>query len=134
MWGVGIGLVLGIIPMTTKYLGKLPLLPSGMSWGLVSAVLISPIVEEITFRGAILQTLMKEYSFGIVNILTALFFLGSHIPGWYFQHKLLTNLTNVTGGALSILFLGWVFGMVYYKSKSVSGGILTHVLNNFFNA
>ncbi|MBE3123029.1 MAG: CPBP family intramembrane metalloprotease [Thermoplasmata archaeon] len=44
------------------------------------------------------------------------------------------NLSTPLGGALSIFILGLIFGYVAHRSKSVSGSIITHILNNLFNA
>jgi membrane protease YdiL (CAAX protease family) len=70
----------------------------------------------------------------VANSLTALFFLGIHLPGWCFQGRLWDMLAHPIGGALSILGIGWALGLVAYKSKSVAGSTLAHVLNNLFNA
>jgi membrane protease YdiL (CAAX protease family) len=96
-------------------------------------VIVAPIVEEFTFRGAILQTLLSRYRFIVANTVTAVFFLGIHLPGWRFQGRLSDMLAQPIGGALSILFIGWILGLVAYKSKSVAVSTLTHVLNNLFS-
>lgn len=85
------------------------------------------------FRGAVLANLLQQYRFVVANTLTALLFLGLHLPGWRFQGRLLTNLTAPVGGALAIFSLGWVFGLVMYKGKSVLGSMLAHSLNNLFS-
>jgi membrane protease YdiL (CAAX protease family) len=77
-----------------------------VDWGFVDAVVVAPIVEELTFRGAVLGGLGPRYRFSIANSLTALLFLGSHFPGWYFQGRLMTELTTPVGGAVSILLIG----------------------------
>ena len=134
MWGGGIGLVLGGITILTRLFGHQPLFSIDLSWPFFSGVIVSPIVEEITFRGAVLGVLQKKFSFAVSNIFTALMFMGAHLPGWYFQGVLKANLLNPTGGALSVFLLGLVFGYVAHKSKSVAGSTVAHMLNNFFNA
>jgi ABC-type antimicrobial peptide transport system permease subunit len=69
-----------------------------------------------------------------LHTLTAVFFLGIHLPGWYFQGRLLDMAAQPVGGALSIFIIGWTLGLVAYKSKSVAGSTLTHILNNLFSA
>jgi hypothetical protein len=44
-------------------------------------------------------------------------FLGMHLPGWYFQDRLWQNLASPVGGALPILVLGLVFGLVGEKCR-----------------
>ena len=130
LWGGGVGLLLGGLTLITKVVGQQPLLSFELSWSFLGGVIIAPIVEEITFRGAILGGLTQRYTFMFANFVTALLFLGIHLPGWYFQGTLVTNVITPLGGALSIFILGFVFGYVVHKSQSVSAGILTHALNN----
>ena len=133
IWGGGIGLVLGVITLGSKVLGHQPLLSSSEALAVVSAVVVAPIIEEVAFRGAVLGALMPRYRFWTANLVTAVVFLGIHLPGWYFQGALIGDLRSPLGGALSIFILGLVFGYVAYRSKSVSGSIIAHALNNFFN-
>jgi len=102
-----------------------------LSWPLFGGVVVSPVVEEIAFRGVILPGLLQKLNFFRANTLTALMFLLVHLPGWFFQDRLLSMLENPVGGAFSIVLLGWLFGAVAYESKSVSAGILAHIINNF---
>jgi membrane protease YdiL (CAAX protease family) len=76
---------------------------------------------------------MLRTRFLAANTLSAIFFVGAHLPGWYFQGRLSTMLTHLVGGAASILVIGWVLGFVAYKSKSILGSTLTHLLNNLFS-
>lgn len=129
----GVGLLLGGITMMMKVLCHQPFFSFDSIWSFISGVIVAPIVEEITFRGAILGAFLQRYRFAIANILTALFFLGIHLPGWYFQGSIMMNLYSPFSGALSIFILGVVFGYVAHKSKAVSGSIIAHILNNLFN-
>ncbi|MCC6143093.1 MAG: CPBP family intramembrane metalloprotease [Candidatus Hydrogenedentes bacterium] len=133
LWGGGTGLLLGGIALITKNLSGQPLLSLELNLSLLSGALIAPLVEEYTFRGAVLGALQARLRFHTANLLTALFFVGAHFPGWYFQDRLLANLVNPVGGALSIFLLGLVFGYVVHRSKSVAAGALTHMLNNLFS-
>ncbi|HEX5440977.1 MAG TPA: CPBP family intramembrane glutamic endopeptidase, partial [Ktedonobacterales bacterium] len=83
LWGSGVGLVLGASAVLPALLLHQPLLRASGSWAFVNAVIVAPIVEELTFRGAVLGGLSKHYRFAVANTLTALFFLGAHLPGWY---------------------------------------------------
>jgi uncharacterized protein len=134
LWGGGTGLVLGMTALLTKSFGGQPLFSPSLDWPLFSGVIVAPIVEEITFRGAILGALNTRFRFWVANTITGAFFLGIHFPGWYFQGCLLANLKNPVGGALAIFLLGLLFGCVAQKSKSVVASTLCHTLNNLFNA
>lgn len=109
-----------------------PLFPPHSGLSFVGGVIVAPVVEEITFRGAVLPSLLR-YRFATANTTTALLFLGIHLPGWCFQGRLYAMLSQPVGGAVSILLIGWVLGLVAYKSKSVAASTLTHVLNNLFS-
>jgi len=78
--------------------------------------------------------LLRRYRFATANTLTAVFFLGIHLPGWYFQGRLRAMLAQPVGGALSIFLIGWVLGLVAHRSKSVAASTLAHILNNLFSA
>jgi membrane protease YdiL (CAAX protease family) len=134
LWGAGVGLLLGLTAWITKTTQGQPFLHLTLGWPLLGGIVLAPIIEEFTFRGAILGALEPKAGFHYANILTALFFAGIHFPGWYFQGRLLTNLVNPVGGAISIFLLGLLFGYVVHKSKSVAAGCVTHILNNLFSA
>jgi membrane protease YdiL (CAAX protease family) len=134
LWGGGVGLVFVASALITRAAGNKPLFSPQLTWAFAGGVIVAPIVEEITFRGAVLPGLLKRYRFLAANTFTAFFFLGIHLPGWYFQGRLPAMLAQPVGGALSIFIIGWVLGLVAYKSKSVAGSTLTHILNNLFSA
>lgn len=131
-WGIGAGLVLGVISLVAKVVMDRPLLSLTFSWPQFSGLAVAPVFEEFMFRGAVLGNLFKRYRFGVANTITAALFLGLHLPGWYFQENLWTNLTSPVG-ALVIFLLGWAFGFVAYRSRSVVASMLTHGLSNLFS-
>jgi membrane protease YdiL (CAAX protease family) len=130
VWGGGIGLVFAAIALITRVVNHQPLFSAHWGWPFLGGTIVAPIVEELTFRGGVLQTLLTRYRFTVANTLTAVFFVGAHLPGWYFQGRLFAMLIQPVGGALSILIIGWVLGWVAYRSKSVTASTLTHLLNN----
>lgn len=129
-WGIGIGLCLALITVAVKRVTHQQLLSTPLSWSLFTAVIVAPVTEEIAFRGAVLPALQRRLGFFSANLITALLFTAAHVPGWYFRHSLMSNLRSPVGGAVSVFLLGFVFGWVAHKSKSVSGGILTHLISN----
>lgn len=134
VWGGGVGLLFAAGALIANAVTHQPLFAPHLGWPFLGGVIVAPIVEEFTFRGAILRTLHTRYRFLVANTLTALLFVSIHLPGWYFQGRLSVMLARPVGGALSILFIGWVLGVVAYKSKSVAASTLTHLLNNLFSA
>jgi membrane protease YdiL (CAAX protease family) len=134
LWGGVAGLLIGGSAFLSRVVRGLPLISVDWNWSLLTAVLIGPVVEEITFRGTVLDALQTRMRFWLSNLITGVLFLLIHLPGWYFQGLLAQHLMLPMGGALSILLLGWIFGYVAHRSRSVSGSILTHMLNNLFAA
>ena len=49
-------------------------------------------------------------------------------PGWFFQGRLIEMLSAPIGGALSTFVLGWLFGWIAYKARSI--GAAMQALNN----
>lgn len=78
-------------------------------------VIAAPILEELIFRGIILDGLLTKYS-TVKSILLSSFLFGFvHLNPWQF----------VTGFILGI-FIGWV----YYRTKSLSFPIIIHATAN----
>ncbi|MCB9641497.1 MAG: CPBP family intramembrane metalloprotease [Myxococcales bacterium] len=129
-WGGGIGLLIASTALVPKWLSGKPLLPQHLSYALLNALLIAPLFEEFLCRGVLLEEMQQRYTFWIANILTAIFFLILHIPGWYFMGRLYKMFSIPLGGAFSIFLLGLCFGYATHRSRSLMGGILAHFLNN----
>ena len=54
IWGLGAGLILGSVALLSKRIGGQSVFTFTLGWPLFSGVIVAPIVEEFTFRGAIL--------------------------------------------------------------------------------
>lgn len=79
-------------------------------------VLIAPLLEELIFRGVILDGLLRRYS-PLKSILVSSVIFGlAHLNPWQF----------VTGFVLGC-FMGWV----YLRSGSLAGCVLIHMSANF---
>ena len=91
-------------------------------------VSISPIFEEILFRGFILNECWEIMSFWKANLLTSILFVLAHYPNWLwvngFQPWILFLSLSIF--ALS-LFLGWLVK----KTDSLYPSMIAHVINNF---
>ena len=81
----------------------------------LTVVVAAPILEEIFFRGVILEGLLKNYSPAKAIIWSAVIFGVAHMNMW-----------QTTGAILSGLLLGWV----YWKSNSIIPGMVIHFINN----
>ena len=81
----------------------------------LAMVIAAPILEELIFRGIILNGLLKNYS-PIKSILISSFLFGLvHLNPWQF----------LTGMIIGI-FSGWI----YYRTRSLSLSIIIHALAN----
>lgn len=78
-------------------------------------VIIAPILEELIFRGIILDGFLKIYSPKKSIIWSALLFAGIHLNPW-----------QAIGAFLIGLFMGWI----YYRTESIIPGIIIHFTNN----
>ncbi|MCD6109365.1 CPBP family intramembrane metalloprotease [bacterium] len=79
------------------------------------AIILAPFIEEIFFRGFVLNTLVKRISpiWGI--ILTALIFAAVHFE---FQ------------SIMPLIILAFVLNILYVRTQSIWPGILFHIINN----
>lgn len=78
-------------------------------------VIITPIIEEILYRGIILNLFLKKYSVIISLILSSLIFAFIHLKFIGFGYLFLDGL---------------LLGFAYYKTKSLFTSILLHFLTN----
>jgi len=80
-----------------------------------SAVLVAGLVEEMLFRGLLLQALEHRFS-GAVSVLIASFvFALFHLNPWW---------------TLQIILLGFLLGVMAWKSDSIVPGAILHGMNN----
>lgn len=88
---------------------------AGILFAFSITVIIAPLVEELFFRGFVLQTLVKKISpfWGIV--LTGLIFASVHFE---FQ------------SIMPLLILSLVLNVLYIKTNSIWPGIIFHIFNN----
>jgi membrane protease YdiL (CAAX protease family) len=95
----------------------------------IYAVVFTPFVEELVFRGYILTCLLNGgVAFWKANLIDAFLFLLPHIVGWSFQGALGTQL--LSAGAISIVVISLYIGYVRQRSGSLWGGFLVHAANN----
>ncbi|MEJ7644985.1 MAG: type II CAAX endopeptidase family protein [Chryseolinea sp.] len=81
----------------------------------LAIVIAAPILEELVFRGIILDGFLKKYSPVKSILLSSIIFGVFHLNPWQFITALITGI-----------FSGWV----YYKTKKITTSILIHFTNN----
>jgi membrane protease YdiL (CAAX protease family) len=79
------------------------------------AVVVAPVMEELVFRGLLLQGLRRHWSAIPAVLITAMLFALFHANPWQFMGP---------------LFLGLLFGWLTIRSGSLWPAILAHALNN----
>lgn len=107
-----------LIPMSESF--RKIFMEMGAQTGLfafILAVIAAPILEELIFRGIILDGLLKNYSLLKSILISSLLFGLVHLNPWQF----------ITGFILGI-FSGWV----YYKTRSLLPSIIMHAAVNLF--
>jgi membrane protease YdiL (CAAX protease family) len=68
---------------------------------------LSPFVEEVVFRGLVLQRAGEYMGFWKANALSAGLFVGVHVPGWIFSRG---PLPGIVSSAAFVLVLALVLG------------------------
>ncbi len=125
---IGLGLMLitnsvvnalGESSMMEPLFEKLTFISEGsLLWTLLIVGIVTPIFEEIVFRGLIMGKLMGGGSLGFAVLLQGLLFSISHF--------------NVVQG-ISVFLLGIITGLSVLKTKSLKIGILIHMVFNITN-
>ena len=86
------------------------------SWvGVLDIALLSPILEELMFRGAITRELLRKFRPGMAIVISGLLFGLIHF-----------NPVQSVFGFLAGMLLAWL----YWRTRSVVPCIVVHVLNN----
>jgi len=90
---------------------------------------MSPLTEEIYFRGFLLENLNKRFSFRISNIIQGLCFGLIHIA---YCWLVIFDIKIIWSVVPSIMLIGIVYGWVRMQSNSIFAAIITHSLSNLF--
>jgi membrane protease YdiL (CAAX protease family) len=91
----------------------------------VSAIVLSPIIEEVAFRGVVLQKLDQLGGFRIANVATAVLFTLYHIPLWAARGQGISMLA-----CLWVIFFSLCLGYFLFQSKSLWTCTIIHAVQN----
>jgi hypothetical protein len=83
------------------------------------------VIEEIPYRGFMLQKLAERMDFWPANAITSLLFAAIHVPGWMALHAL------TAPKAAEIFVFGVVMAAVFRWSASLWAPIIAHSANDF---
>ena len=92
---------------------------------LLSTSILIGFVEEIPYRGFILQKFTEYYGFWVAAAISSVLFLSMHLPGWFSLHLL------SAGTILSVFVFGFVMALVFRFTRSLWAPIITHSTNDF---
>jgi hypothetical protein len=94
-------------------------------------LVISPLLEELLFRGLVMKELMTLLPTYLANVLTSLLFVGAHLPFWL-SHGGLTQATisNAFGVFVFSLVACWLFA----RTGSIWPPTFAHIANNILSA
>lgn len=81
----------------------------------ITIVIAAPVLEELIFRGIILDGFLRKYSPLKSIVISSILFGIVHLNPWQF---------------ISALILGIFSGWIYYKTRKLSLSILIHSVNN----
>jgi len=84
-------------------------------------------IEEIPYRGFMLQKFAERVDFWLANLITSLLFLAVHLPGWIALNTLRADL------AATVFVFGLAMGIVFKYSDSLLAPIVTHSANDFLS-
>lgn len=120
----GITLLLGVVGPITDLIPlpesmKLAYIKAASQTGVLTFVLMviaAPILEELIFRGIILDGLLNRYTPATSILISSVLFGIVHLNPWQFFTGLIMGV-----------FIGWV----YHKSKSLLAAIVVHASANF---
>ena len=82
-------------------------------------------IEEVPFRGFILQKLEERVGHALAVMTSSLLFLAIHLPGWIS----LNTLRPEKG--VTIFIVGVVLAVIFKYSGSLWSAIIAHTSNNF---
>lgn len=132
--GLIIGVAIGALSIAkdvvrVTYVEHETLTPTLDPTALVIMVIGAPFIEEVLFRGCMLQALRQHCRFWLANLAQSILFLAIHLPGWFFAGTLTNNLHP--GTSLSIFALGFVQGYLFKWTGSLWPCVLLHLANNY---
>lgn len=94
-------------------------------------LVISPLFEEILFRGLVMKEFMTLLPTYLANALTSLLFVGAHLPYWLSHggptHAMFAN-------ALGVFVFSVVAGGLFAKTASIWPPTFAHIANNILSS
>jgi uncharacterized protein len=96
--------------------------------GLRPLTFLSAFVEEVVFRGLVLQRAGEYMGFWKANALSAGLFVGVHVRGWIFSG---VPLPGIVSSAAFVLVLALVLGYLLKRTGSLWACVVCHAMSNW---
>ena len=93
----------------------------------ILVISVSPLAEEILFRGFFLRKLEVELEQWQANLWTSILFVSTHMPNWLYTGKSSPEILILAVGVFAVSLL---LGYVVQSTQSLWPGIIVHMLNN----
>ena len=98
---------------------------SRVTWNsMLGTSLLVGVIEEIPYRGFMLQKLAARMPFWRANVITSALFLVIHLPGWLALHTFRLET------AITIFIFGLIMAAVFKLAGSLWAPIVTHSAND----
>lgn len=104
-----------LIPMPESIVKMFEEMMKPNIFSFIFVVIAAPILEELFFRGIILEGLLKSYSVNKAIFWSAIIFGTAHFNPW-----------QTIGASLAGILIGWA----YVRTKSLIPGMIIHATNN----
>ena len=122
--------VLGEALLSGRNAGAMLAARSSEWLSILAGLFISPISEEILFRGFFLNRLSESLSFWKANLISGLLFMLAHWPYWVSKNGF---SGRVIKDSVNVFLLGCLFGWLMKKTNSLWPAIGAHITNNFLS-
>jgi membrane protease YdiL (CAAX protease family) len=126
--GIGMGILVTFINLLGSWLRFGTPHPSANSvtWSsMFSTAWLIGFIEEVPFRGFILQKLEERIGHALAIVTSSTLFLAIHLPGWIVLNTLRPE------NAITIFIIGVVLAVIFKYSGSLWSAIIAHTSNNF---
>lgn len=94
-------------------------------------LVLSPLLEELLFRGLVMKELMALQPTYLATVLTSLLFVGAHLPFWL-SHGGMTQAMIAT--ACGVFAFSVVACSLFAMTRSIWPPTLAHVANNILSS
>ena len=121
LWGFVLVLITGIViePVLNlfpeSFLDLLNQMGANGGWSVLMLAVLAPVMEEVLFRGILLDAVREKYSSGRAIVVSALMFGVIHI---------------IPQQVVNAFVIGLILGFIYVRTDSLWPVIIIHALNN----